>query len=163
MAQDKSKAKDMKYWKPIRTVARTEREFIGDLDRFLEDNFPSLRFIWSRIPSGDQPWVPMAEVYETDDKFVVRVELPGVNPDDVDISVAGDSLLVKGERKAPEGVAPEQYHECERCYGKFYRRITLPADAEVNKIEAAYNNGILEVNVTKAKAAKPMKIKIQKT
>ena len=163
MAQNKSKAKEMKYWKPIRTVARTEREFLGDLDRFLEGNFPSLRFIWSRIPGGDQPWVPMAEVYETDDKFVVRVELPGVNPDDVDVSVAGDSLLVKGERKPPQGVAAEQYHECERCYGKFHRRIALPADVEVNKIEAAYDNGILEVSVTKSKVAKAMKIKIQKT
>jgi HSP20 family protein len=112
---------------------------------------------------GIQPWVPMAEVYETDDKFVVRVELPGVNPDDVDISIVGDSLVVKGERKTPEGVDAEQYHKCERCYGKFYRRITLPADADANKVEAAYGNGILEVNVAKSKAAKPTKIKIQKT
>jgi HSP20 family protein len=163
MAQNKSKSTDMKYWKPIKTAAKTEREFLGDLDRFLEGNFPSLRFIWSRIPGGDQPWVPMAEVYEADDKFVVRVELPGVNPDDVDVTVVGDSLLVKGERKPPQGVAAEQYHECERCYGKFLRRIALPADVEVNKIEAAYDNGILEVSVTKSKAAKPMKIKIQKT
>ena len=163
MVQNKSKLTDMKYWKPIKTAARTEREFLGDLDRFLEASFPSLRFIWSRIPGGDQPWVPMAEVYETDDRFVARVELPGVDPDDVDVSAMGDSIVVKGERKAPEGVPAEQYHECERCYGKFYRRIDLPADAEASKIEAAFDNGILEVNVPKSKAAKPMKIKIQKS
>jgi HSP20 family protein len=163
MAQKKFGPEDIRHWKPIRMVENAEREFLGDLDRFLGGNFPSLRFIWSRIPGEDQPWIPMAEAYETDDKFVVRVELPGVNPDDVDISVAGDTLIVKGERKPAEGVPQEQYHHCERCYGKFYRRIGLPADVDVNKIEASYENGILEVNIVKSKAAKSTKIKIKKT
>ncbi len=163
MAQKKFKPSDIRLWKPVRAVEDAEREFIGDLDRFLGSNFPSLRFIWSRIPGEDRPWIPMAEVYETDDKFVARVELPGVNPDDVDISVAGDTLIVKGERKPPEDVPEEQYHQCETCYGKFYRRIGLPSDVDVNKIEASYENGILEVDITKSKAAKSTKIKIKKT
>jgi len=163
MALKKIKPEDIRRWKPVRTIENAEREFVGDLDRFLGGNFPSLRFIWNRIPGEDQPWVPMAEAYETDDKFVVRVELPGVDPDDVDISVAADTLIVKGERKPAEGVTAEQYHQCERCYGKFYRRIGLPSDVDVNKIEASHENGILEVNIVKSKAAKSTKIKIKKT
>ena len=161
--REKIKPSAIRNWEPIRKAENMERHFLGDLDRFLEGNFPSLRFIWSRIPGEEHPWVPMAEMYETDDKFVVRLELPGANPDDVDISVMGEYLVVKGQRKPAEGITADQYHECERCYGQFYRRIGLPADADPGKIEATYENGMLEINIPKSKAAKAAKIKIKKT
>lgn len=162
MVQKKIKPSAIRHWEPIRKLETKERQFLEDLDRFLEGNFPSLRFIWSRIPGEERPWVPAAEMYETEDKFIVRLELPGVNPDDVDISIAGDYLIVKGQRELPEKVAAEQYHECELCYGKFYRRMGLPAEADLSKIEAAYENGVLEVHVAKSKAAKPTKIRLKK-
>jgi len=153
---------DLRRWKTIREIENTERGFLEDLDRFVGGNFPSLRFLRNWMPGGDRPWVPMAEVYEIDDKVIVRVELPGVNPDDVDIMAAGDSLVVKGERKPAEGVASEQYHECERCYGKFYRRIPLPEEADASKIEATFDKGMLEISIPRPKTAKATKIKIKK-
>ena len=163
MVQKKIKPSAIRQWEPIRKVENAERHFLGDLDRFMEGNFPSLKFIWSRIPGEEHPWVPVAEIYETDDKFVVRVELPGVNSDDVDISVAGEYLVVKGQRKPAEDITADRYHECELCYGQFYRRFSLPADADPGRIEASHENGILEVSIPKSKAAKPTKIKIKKT
>lgn len=162
MAKKTFKPSDIRLWKSVRAIEDTERGFLEDLNRFVEGNFPSLRSLRNWMPMGDRPWVPTAEVYETDNKVVVRVELPGVNPDDVDISAAGDVLIVKGERKLAEDVSSEQYHECERCYGKFYRRIPLPEEADVSKIEATFENGILEITVPRPKAEKATKIKIKK-
>lgn len=162
MAQKTFKPTDIRRWKTIKKMENTERAFLEDLDRFVEGNFPSLRFVRRWIPGEGRPWIPAAEVYETDDKYVVRVELPGVNPDDVDISSAGDSLIVKGERKPAEGVDSEQYHECERCYGKFYRRIPLTEEVDASKVEASFDNGMLEIEVTKPKTAKATRIKIKK-
>ncbi len=163
MAQKTYRPSDMRLWKSIRAIEETERGFLEDLNRFVEGNFPSLKSLRNWMPMEDRPWVPMAEVYEKDNKFVVRVELPGVNPDDVDISVSGDLLIVKGERKLAEDVSSEQYQECERCYGKFYRRIPLPEETDVSKIEATFENGILEITVPRPKAAKATKIKIKKS
>ena len=118
----------IRHWEPIRKVENMERHFLGDLDRFLEGNFPSLKFVWSRIPGEGHPWVPVAEIYEIDDKVVVRMELPGVNPEDVDISVMGEYFVVKGQVMPAEGITADRYHECERCYGKFYRRICAAPD-----------------------------------
>ena len=162
MAQKKYRPMDMRLWKSVRAVEETERGFLEDLNRFLEGTFPSLRSLRNWMPMADRPWVPMAEVFETDSKLVVRVELPGVDPDDVDISAAGDVLIVKGERKLAEDVSSEQYQQCERCYGKFYRRIPLPEETDVSKIEATFENGILEITVPRPKTEKATKIKIKK-
>jgi HSP20 family protein len=89
------------------------------------------------------------------------MELPGVNPDDMDISVLGDSLIVKGERRASSEVKDDQYHRCELCYGNFHRQVVLPSEVEAGKIEATYENGMLEVNIPKSKAAKPTRIPIK--
>lgn len=153
---------DTRIWKSVRAMADTERGFLEDLDRFVQGNFPSLRFMRDWMPREERPWVPMAEVYDTDSKLVVRVELPGVDPDDVDISASGDVLIVKGERKPAEGVSSEQYRECETCYGRFYRRIPLPEEVDASKIEATFENGVLEITVPRSKAAKATKIKIKK-
>jgi HSP20 family protein len=161
MAQKRYRPMDMRRWRPIRDIENTERGFLEDLDRFVEGNFPSLRFLRNWMPGGERPWVPMSEVYETDDKVIVRVELPGVNPDDVDILAEGDSLVVKGERKPAEGVSSEQYHECERCYGRFFRRIPLPEEADASKIEANFDKGILEVTISRPKTAKPTRTRIK--
>jgi HSP20 family protein len=161
MAQKKLSPSAIRHWKPVKVVEDAERKFLEDVDRIVLENLPSLRFGWRWAPGGEKIWVPMIETYETNDKFVVRVELPGVNSDDIDISASGDSLIVKGERKPSEGITGDQYHECELCYGNFYRRIALPTDVEVGKIEAAYENGILEVHLPKSKAARPTKIPIK--
>jgi len=94
--------------------------------------------------------MPALEIYEKEDKFVVRAEVPGMTKDDVDISVLGDTLTIKGERKAESEVRDEDYHRCEMCYGKFSRAVTLLSSVQAGKIAATYDNGILEMTLPKA-------------
>lgn len=75
--------------------------------------------------------------------------------------MAGDTLIIKGERKVSKEVKEEEYHRCEVCYGSFSRSIALPTAVDADKIEATYEDGILELNVPKAKEAKSSKIRIK--
>jgi len=100
-------------------------------------------------------------IYEKKDKFVVRAEVPGMTKDDVDISVLGDTLTIKGERKAESEVKDEDYHRCEMCYGKFSRAVTLPSSVQAGKVAATYDNGMLEITLPKAAEAKPKKIEVK--
>lgn len=106
-------------------------------------------------------WAPSIDMYEKEDSFIVRVELPGVNKDDVDISMTGDILTIKGERKPPAEVNEEDYQCCEVCYGSFSRSITLSSAVDIDKIEASYGDGILELHLPKVKEAIPAKIQIK--
>jgi len=105
--------------------------------------------------------MPALEVYEKDDKFVVRAELPGMKKEDIDISIVGDTLTIRGERKAESEVKDEDYYRCEMCYGKFSRAITLPSAIQADKVEASYQNGILEIVLPKAIEAKPKKVEVK--
>ena len=115
--------------------------------------------VWRRTPS-EVGWAPLMEVYDKGDEFVVHADLPGMNKEDIDISITGDTLTISGERKAKEEVKEQDYYRCELCYGKFSRALTLPATAETENINAAYKDGILEVKLPKSKTAKPKKIDI---
>ncbi len=136
-----------------------------EMDRMMEDPFfsdwPFFRLMWRRTPGDDMAWVPAVEMYEKDNNFVIKAELPGVKKEDVDISVTGDTLTIKGERKSSKEVKKEDYHRCESRYGSFTRSIMLPASVDADKVEASYENGILEIQVPKAKEAMPTKVEIK--
>jgi HSP20 family protein len=99
-------------------------------------------------------------VFEKDNKLVVKAEIPGMKEEDIDVSVVGDTLTIKGERKAETEVKDEDYYRCERSYGSFFRSIPLPSAVDANKIEASYENGVLEVTLPKTAAAKRKKVKV---
>ena len=117
--------------------------------------------IWWRVPREELGWMPSVEMYEKEDKFVVRTELPEMRKEEFDISVLGNTLTIKGERKAESEVKDEDYYRCELCYGKFSRSVALPAAVEAKKVEANYENGILEVTLPKAEEAKPKKVEVK--
>ena len=132
------------------------------MERRFEDIF-GRSFIpaaWRRLPVKEKGWAPAIEVFEKEDKFVVKAELPGVKEDDVDVSVVGDTLTIKGERKAESEVNEEDYYCCERSYGSFFRSIALPSTVDAKKIEASYEDGILEVSLPKTAEVKPKKISV---
>jgi HSP20 family protein len=106
-------------------------------------------------------WVPGIEMYEKADKFIVRAELPGMKKDEIDISVVGSTLTISGEKKAEADVADEDYYRCELCYSKFSRSIGLPTAVDTAKVDASYENGILEITLPKVEAAKPKKIAVK--
>jgi len=116
---------------------------------------------WWHAPSEEMAWTPAVEIYEKGDKFVVRAEIPAMKKEELDISVVGDTLTIKGERKAKSEAKDEDYYRCELCYGKFSRYVALPSAVQADKVEATYENGILEITVPKAEEAKPKKIEIK--
>lgn len=99
-------------------------------------------------------------MYEKENKYVIKTELPGMKEEDVDISVAGDRLNIKGEKKAESEVKEEEYYRSERSYGSFFRSIDLPSDADTDKIEANYENGVLEISIPKTEAVKTKKVSV---
>ncbi len=103
---------------------------------------------------------PATEMYDREDKFVVRVELPGVKKEDIKVSFLGDTLTISGELGVESEVKPEDYYHCERCYGSFARAITIPGAIETENIEATYDNGILEITLPKVMETKPKKVEI---
>ena len=108
-------------------------------------------------------WTPPLDVLETQDRFVIRIELPGLSSADVDISVENSVLEIAGERKFYAGEVEGDFHRVERRFGPFSRTITLPSTADVEKIAASFDAGVLSVEVPKKEEAKPRKIQVRAT
>lgn len=106
-------------------------------------------------------WTPALDVYETQEKFVITVELPGVSSDDVDISVEDSTLVVRGERKFYREQEEESFLRIERRFGEFTRSLTLPSTADAEGIQASFDQGVLTIEVPKKEEAKPKKITIK--
>jgi HSP20 family protein len=98
-------------------------------------------------------WAPAIEVKEADGKYVVSAELPGLDPDDVKITVEENNLIIEGERTFEREENNKGIHRSERRYGKFYREIPLPSGASIDRAEAKFQNGVLEVAVPVADPA----------
>ncbi len=105
-------------------------------------------------------FVPSIEVEEDANQFTLHLEAPGMERKDLDISVEGNTLTVKGERKVEEKKREKGYFYSERRYGTFQRSIQLPAEVESDKIKANYKDGVLEVVIPKSEKAKPKQIKV---
>jgi len=106
-------------------------------------------------------WAPALDIYETEDRFVVNVELPGIDPKDVDVSVEDSTLTIRGERRFSEDVKEENYRRVERRYGSFVRSFGLPKITDADKIEASFDKGVLTIEVPKVEPAKPKKITVK--
>lgn len=100
------------------------------------------------------------DVTETENEFVVKASLPGVKPEDVQITVHGDTLTIRGESKAEEEKEGEHWHLRERRFGSFQRSVTLATPVDSDKTEARYEHGVLTLTLPKAEGAKPRQIKI---
>jgi HSP20 family protein len=141
-------------WRPFRELEEMERRLDEVFGR------PFRPTLWRRLPVEVRGWAPAIDVFEKEDKFVVKAELPGIKKEDIDVSVVGDMLTIKGERKAETEVKEEDYYCCERSYGSFFRSMALPSTVDAKKIEASYENGILKVTLPKAPEIKPKKVPV---
>lgn len=147
---------DLMEWRPFREISRLRRE----MDRLWDEFFgPGRR----ALKPLEAEWVPSVDVSETADKLTVTAEIPGIEPKDIDISISGDLLTIKGEKKAEREEKEENYHLIERSYGAFSRTIRLPVSVETDKIEATYKNGVLTITCPKKEEvkAKPIQIKTE--
>ena len=127
------------------------------MDRLFEDSFVGRRGLMR--PLGGDP--PALDMFETDENLVVKATVPGVKPEDIDVSISGDTLTIKGETKVEEKVEKGNYIRQERRYGAFQRTVALPSALQADKAEAKYEDGILTLTIPKTESAKPKTIKVE--
>jgi HSP20 family protein len=128
------------------------------MDRLFEDSFVS-PMGW-RTLNGSETINPAIDVHETGDEIVVTASLPGMKSDDVEITMTGQSLALRGEFKADERVERDQYLYRERRFGSFSRSIQLPVRVQGDKAEATFTDGVLTLRIPKAEEVKPRQIRI---
>jgi HSP20 family protein len=125
------------------------------MDRLFDDAFT--RPISVSGVSG----MPAIDMYQTNDDVVVKATLPGLNPDDVDITVTGETLTLRGEFKQENEQKETNYHIREQRYGSFERSVLLPTDVKADKAKADFENGILTITMPIAEEVKPKSIMIK--
>lgn len=128
------------------------------MDRLFEDSFVS-PLSWRSL-EGDAI-SPALDVHQTADEIVVTASLPGIKPEDVKITLTGQTLQIRGELKADEKVERDQYLYRERRYGSFSRQLELPVRVEGDKSQAEFQNGVLTLRIPKAEEVKPRQIQIK--
>jgi HSP20 family protein len=133
---------------------------LTSLRREMDRLFDSFFDRESRLPVGNGDWTPRFDLVESRDYVTIKVDLPGMNEKDISVSLSGDNLVIKGERKTEKEEKEKQYHRIERSFGAFQRIIPLPATVEADKIKAEYNKGVLEVQLPKKPESKPKEIPI---
>lgn len=141
-------------WDPLRELMDVR----SSIDKFFESSFERAL----TEDGGVAAWAPKADVLEKEDAFVVNLEVPGINPDDVQISLQGDTLSIRGERKHEAQQSGENYLRVERSYGAFQRNFALGLPVEADKVSAEYADGVLTVTLPKAEAVKPKQIRVKK-
>jgi HSP20 family protein len=105
-------------------------------------------------------WNPVVDIYDNEDNIVIKVELPGVSKEDIEIDIKDRVLTLKGERSADNEAKEDDYYRRERTYGRFERSFTLPANVDPDKIKADYNDGVLKIEVPKPENQKPKQITV---
>jgi HSP20 family protein len=141
----------MVRWNPFEEVSSLRRL----MDQPIEAFFGGGPF------TAELAWRPLADVSETKEGFTVSVELPGMKQEEIVVSVEENVLTVKGERKRENEASEEGYSRVERFHGSFERHFTFPGTVDMERIQATYRDGILEIRLPKKEEAKPKTVKIQ--
>ena len=142
-------------WTPIRTRSLTDMH--TEMDQLLSG------FLGSRAcaPGAETAFAPAVDVEETPAAYVLRADLPGMTQKDVKVSLAGDTLTLRGERKRETEKREGALHRTERVYGTFERTFTLASPVQADQVKATYRDGVLEVLVPKAEEARVREIEVQ--
>ncbi len=147
---------DLMRWNPFREMVSLR----DAMDRLFEESFvrPLSGWLWQ----GNGMQTLALDVHETDENLVVEASLPGIRPDEVDVSVTANTLTIKGEIKHDEEQEKQmRYHVRERYYGPFQRTIILPSTVEASKADARFDNGVLRLVLPKIEEAKPKRIAVK--
>lgn len=142
------------WWDPFSDLNRIQRE----MNRLFDSS------LTGRGPKEDglleSAWVPAMDVYESKDNVLVKADIPGLKKEEIEVSVHGDTLTIKGEKSRENETKAEDFVRTERYYGSFNRSVRLPSEVEAEKVEAKYSNGVLELVLPKKEQAKPKQLKI---
>jgi len=145
-------------WDPWGSMAEMERRMDEAMRYPMMLRRPLFRWL---TPAEEMAWLPPIEVFDKKDKLVVRAEVPGLKPEEIDISVDDNTLTIKGERKSESEVNEEDYYRREISYGRFSRSVALPAKVQADKVDASYDDGIFEITLSKASEAKRKKVAVK--
>ena len=153
-------AYELTTWKPFRDLAP-----FNDFDSMRRE----MDRLWDSLyegtvegrPREDSVWLPSVDVSETKSDIVVKAELPGMDPKDIDVSLSDGHLMIKGQKKHEKEEKDEDYHFVERSYGSFVRAVHLPKQVKNEKISASYKNGVLKIVLPKSEEAKTKEVKIK--
>ena len=129
------------------------RDFQREVGRLFESMEPVQHW---RVARG----VPPINLYDAGEKYILTAQLPGIGPDEVDLSITGETLTIRGDRKRPEGVPEESYRRQERQFGRWTRTVTLPDRVDGSNVSASFADGVLTVSLPKADEAKPRQISV---
>jgi HSP20 family protein len=144
----------MRRWDPFQELSSIQNELNRLFGRTFGEGSEEVRMA---------AWVPAVDVAETQDRFLITAELPGLRPEDVDISVENSVLRIQGERRFYDERKEDDFHRIERRFGSFTRSITLPSTADAENIQASFDAGVLTIEVPKREEAKPRKIQVKAT
>ena len=150
----------MTRWTPFGSLERWDPfRNLGDIQSEMNRLFDSFSGRPSMSP-GERVWFPAVDVRETKDEVVLSFDVPGMAEKDIQLSMTGDLLSVRGERKFDRNESNDTYHRVERVYGKFERTVQLAMPVQTDKVKATYRDGVLEVKLPKVEEVKPREIKI---
>ncbi len=141
-------------WEPLREMEEFQNRLSTLLGR-------PLRRTNGREEITLPEWTPLADITEDDKEYLIKAELPEMKREDVKVTVENRVLTITGERKVEQEQKKKKYHRVERGYGTFMRSFTLPDDADFNKVNAEFKNGLLTVHVPKSEHAKPKQIEVK--
>jgi HSP20 family protein len=145
---------ELTRWKPLGEMEKMRNTMDRVWDSFLETGAPKRK--------GDVgSWLPSLDISETKNEIVVKAELPGIDPKEIDISLSDGILSIKGEKKEERDEKESDYHLVERSYGSFTRLVRLPKEVKNDKINASYKDRILKITLPKSEEAKKKEIKIK--
>ncbi len=142
-------------WSPARELRTLEQEMERLFDRMWQGDDDGAAL------SEGRGWRPGADIRETNEEFYVRIDLPGVDKKDVKVSLFGDALVVKGERREETTQKDVKWHRVERFHGEFERAFRLGTALQADKVSATFKDGVLEIRIPKAESARPREIPVQ--
>ena len=148
---------------PLRSQGRSFRPVFEEMERMMGSPwgwpFRARPFARPLMPVHD--WMPEVDVFEQDNRMVVRADLPGMKKEDIGVSVRDDMLILQGHREDEKEVKGETYYGSERATGRFFRTFGLPEGVSPNEIQASYADGVLEVSVPKRAVQEPQSVQIE--
>lgn len=147
----------MVRWEPFHSLMSLQDR----MNRVFDEAYRSQRGATGEEWALGGNWAPAVDIYEQGDRIVLKAELPGIDPKDVDIRVENNVLSLRGERKLESDVKRESCHRMERAYGTFSRSFTLPSVVDTGKIKAEYRDGVLQVTLPHKEEAKPKQISVE--
>lgn len=145
-------------WEPFRELLSAQDRFNQLFNQTFGQASPE-----TQEDLSNRIWAPAVDIYETEQNLVLKVDLPGVDPHNVEVRVENQTLFIRGERRLEKDVKEGNYHRVERTYGTFARSFSLPNTVNAEGVSAEYKDGVLTLTLAKREEAKPKTIKIQVT